>query len=80
MVPATPPVKILIAEDDPVARTVLRQALCRLGHEVIEAADGAEALKLLEADPVRVVVSDWMMPVMDGLGFCRAIRARVGAD
>ncbi len=72
--------KILIAEDDPVARAVLRQALRRLGHETIEAADGAEALQLLAADPVRVIVSDWMMPVLDGLALCRAVRARVGAD
>jgi DNA-binding response OmpR family regulator len=73
-------VKILIAEDDPVARAVLRQALRRLGHEVVEAGGGTEALGLLEADPVRVVVSDWMMPEPDGLALCRAIRARVGAD
>jgi DNA-binding response OmpR family regulator len=73
-------VKILIAEDDPVARAVLRQALLRLDHEVIEAGDGAEALRLLEASPVRVIVSDWMMPGLDGLGLCRAVRARVGAD
>jgi CheY-like chemotaxis protein len=73
-------VEILIAEDDPVARAVLRQALRKLGHETVEAADGAEALKKLEADPVRVMVSDWMMPELDGLGFCRAVRGRVGAD
>jgi DNA-binding response OmpR family regulator len=73
-------VKILIAEDDPVARTVLRQALRRLGHDVVEAGDGVGALQLLETDPVRVVVSDWMMPELDGLGLCRAIRARVGAE
>lgn len=72
--------EILIAEDDPVARAVLRQALRKLGHETVEAADGAEALKKLEADPVRVMVSDWMMPELDGLGFCRAVRGRVGAD
>jgi sigma-B regulation protein RsbU (phosphoserine phosphatase) len=73
-------VKILLAEDDPVARAVLRQALRKLGHETVEAADGAEALKKLASDPVRVIVSDWMMPELDGLGLCRAVRARVGAD
>ena len=72
--------KILIADDDPVARAVLRQALRRLGHEVVEAEDGTQALKLLEADPVRVIVSDWTMPGLDGLALCRAIRGRVGAD
>ncbi|MEI6862095.1 MAG: response regulator [Verrucomicrobiota bacterium] len=72
--------KILIAEDDPVARAVLRQALRRLGHETVEAADGEMALRVLAGDPVRVIVSDWMMPGLDGLGLCRAVRGRVGAD
>lgn len=74
------PVKILAVEDDPVARAVLHQALLRLGHEVIEAKDGAEALRVLEKDPVRLIVSDWMMPELDGLGLCRALRNRVNAD
>jgi len=73
-------VKILAVEDDPVARAVLHQALLRLGHEVIDAADGTEALRLLEKEPVRVIVSDWMMPEMDGLALCRAVRGRVEAD
>ncbi len=72
--------KILAVEDDPVARAVLRQALLRLGHEVLEARDGAEALKVLEKETVRLVVSDWMMPELDGLGLCRAVRNRVDAD
>ncbi len=73
-------VKILAVEDDPVARAVLRQALLRLGHEVVEAKDGAEALRVLEKEPVRLIVSDWMMPELDGLGLCRAVRNRVNAD
>ena len=56
------PLKILAVEDDAVARAVLRKALRRLGHESIEAADGEAAWALLETEPVRVVVSDWMMP------------------
>lgn len=72
--------KILAVEDDAVARAVLRQALLRLGHEVIEAKDGAEALRVLEKEPVRLVVSDWLMPELDGLALCRAVRARVDAD
>ncbi len=72
--------KILAVEDDPVARAVLHQALLRLGHEVIDARDGAEALRLLENEPVRVIVSDWTMPEMDGLALCRAVRGRVEAD
>ena len=72
--------KILAVEDDLLARKVLVQSLHRLGFEVAEATDGLEALKVLQADPCRVVVSDWLMPEMDGLEFCRQLRGRVGAD
>ncbi len=73
--------KILAVEDDAVARTVLRQALLRLGHESVEAADGQAAWELLQQnDTVRVVVSDWMMPRADGLDLCRRIRKRTNAE
>ncbi|MCX6943506.1 MAG: response regulator [Verrucomicrobiota bacterium] len=71
--------RILAVEDDAVSRTILRLALRKLGHEVVEAVDGAEAWKMLAQEPVRVVVSDWSMPTMDGLELCRRIRAKVGA-
>jgi sigma-B regulation protein RsbU (phosphoserine phosphatase) len=73
-------VKILAVEDDAVARAILRQALRRLGHEMVEAADGEAAWTLLQAEPVRVVVSDWIMPRADGLELCRKIRARTNGD
>lgn len=72
--------RILTVEDDPVARLVLHQALGRLGHEVVAASDGVQALEILAREPVRVVVSDWMMPALDGLKLCRRVRARTGAD
>jgi DNA-binding response OmpR family regulator len=72
--------KILAAEDDAVARAVLRQALRRLGHEVVEAGDGESAWQLLLKEPVRVVVSDWLMPKLDGLELCRRVRGRPGAE
>ncbi len=72
--------KILAVEDDAVARAVLRKALHRLGHEVVEATDGAAAWERLETEPVRVVVSDWMMPNADGLDLCRRIRGRPGQE
>jgi phosphoserine phosphatase RsbU/P len=72
--------KVLTVEDDAVARGVLRQALKRLDHEVVEASDGAAAWQLIQSEPVRVVVSDWMMPALDGLELCRRIRARPGAE
>lgn len=72
--------KILTVEDDPVSRAVLRTALKKLGHEVVEAANGAAAWEELQRDTARVVVSDWMMPESDGLELCRKIRGRVGME
>lgn len=72
--------KILTVEDDAVARAILRKALRNLDHEVIEASDGRAAWQLLQQEPVRVVVSDWMMPESDGLDLCRRIRQRVGSE
>ena len=72
--------KILAVEDDAVARAVLRQALRRLGHEVVEAGDGEAAWEVFQTEPVRVVVSDWMMPRADGLDLCQRIRKRAGAE
>lgn len=72
--------KILAVEDDLVARKILVQALHRLGHEVAEASDGVEAIRALEKQPVRVIVSDWLMPEMDGLDLCRRIRGRVNSE
>lgn len=72
--------KILAAEDDPVLLRVLVQTLRKLGHEVVEAADGRAAWAALQASPVRIVVSDWMMPGLDGLELCRRIRARESPD
>lgn len=72
--------RILAVEDDKVALTVIRQALIRLGHEVLEARDGKEAWKILQREPVRVIVSDWEMPEADGLELCRRIRGRLKSD
>jgi len=72
--------KILTVDDDQVSRKILVQALHRLGYETAEAADGNEALSILAKDPVRVVVSDWLMPGMDGLDLCHRIRAQVNAE
>lgn len=73
-------VKILAVEDDAVARAILMKALLRLGHEVVLAPDGEAAWAAVQEDPVRVVVSDWIMPGIDGLELCRRIRARTGFE
>jgi len=74
------PLKILTVDDDPVSRRILVQALHQLGHETAEAADGNEALRIIEQEPVRLIVSDWLMPGMDGLELCQRIRTRVNTE
>jgi two-component system cell cycle response regulator len=67
--------KILIAEDDAVSRTILRRAVEKFGHECLTAEDGEKAWKLYQNTPeVDVIISDWMMPGIDGLELCRRIR------
>ncbi|MBN2080615.1 response regulator [bacterium] len=58
---------ILIIEDDAEARDVLRRGMIRAGHEVIEAANGAEGLKRLEQHEVDLVITDLIMPEKEGL-------------
>src|SRR5580698_8659309 len=72
--------KILIAEDDPVTVQILRFTLLHYGHEVVSANNGAEAWEKFDADPFRVIVSDWMMPGVDGLDLCRKVRSRPKTD
>jgi len=72
--------KILIADDDPVSLKILQSALRSDGHEVIATTNGTEAWDRFDLTPVRVVVSDWMMPGMDGLEFCRRVRARAKTE
>jgi CheY-like chemotaxis protein len=69
--------KVLIAEDDRVSSLLLQQLLEGLKHEVVAAANGAEAVEqLTRKDDIQVVISDWIMPLMDGIALCRHIRAR----
>jgi two-component system cell cycle response regulator len=67
-------VKVLIAEDDAVSRLTLRRAIEQLGHEVLVATDGTDAWDLYRQHTVDVIVSDWLMPGMDGLDLCRRVR------
>ena len=68
--------RILIAEDDAVSRTILRRAVEKAGHGCLAAADGEEAWGLYKENPdLDVLISDWMMPGVDGLELCRRVRA-----
>jgi DNA-binding response OmpR family regulator len=68
--------KILAAEDDPVALSVLDGTLRSLGHDVITTSDGESAWTLLHEHSCRVIVCDWTMPKLDGLDLCRRIRSQ----
>jgi CheY-like chemotaxis protein len=71
--------KVLVAEDEPVARRLLAETLKKFGHEVVLASDGAEAWEVLNApDAPRLALADWNMPRMDGVELCRRLRARPG--
>ncbi|HEY9641000.1 MAG TPA: response regulator transcription factor [Coleofasciculaceae cyanobacterium] len=67
--------KILIVDDDITLRTALSRYLQNRGYSVIDAGSGTEALTVIEQNPPDLIVSDVMMPEMDGLEFCRRLRA-----
>ena len=66
--------KILIVDDEPQFRRALRLALAVKGYEVQEAANGLDALNAMQTQLLDLVLVDWLMPEMDGLSLCRAIR------
>jgi len=67
--------KILVVEDDLLSQAILKDALERFGYKVVLAGNGREALELCQLEHFPVIITDWMMPEMDGLEFCRAMRA-----
>jgi DNA-binding response OmpR family regulator len=67
--------KILIVEDDDAARYVLDLTLKKQGHEVTVTKNGREALAVFEQGHVPLVISDMVMPDIDGIALCRRIRA-----
>ena len=67
--------RILIADDDPITRLMLSTLLKEWGYEVVEAEDGSQALRLLEKEgSPPLAILDWLMPGMDGVDVCRAVR------
>jgi len=65
---------VLVVEDNPVSRKFLEKILIKAGHEVVSVDNGRKALKLFKDRFFPIVFTDWMMPEMDGLELCRAIR------
>lgn len=66
--------KVLVVDDQKIARDTVAHALAEAGYDVETAADGREALFVLAKGGCQLVVSDWKMPGMNGLELCRAIR------
>jgi diguanylate cyclase (GGDEF)-like protein len=68
--------KILLADDEPIARTMLEHWLAGWGYQVTTVRDGEAALNALAADPeLRLAIIDWVMPKCDGIEVCRQIRS-----
>lgn len=67
--------RVLVVDDSRMQRKILSASLSRYGYEVIEAGSGEEALEICAENQPDLVLSDWMMPGMTGLDFCRAFRA-----
>jgi CheY-like chemotaxis protein len=63
--------RILVVDDEPTIRQLLAEALVMEGYQVLTAANGVQALKLLQAHAVDAILLDLSMPVMDGFGFRR---------
>jgi DNA-binding response OmpR family regulator len=67
-------VEILIVEDDFISRNLLKKMLSEMGYSVLEAENGRQAWNMIQREPRRLMITDWMMPEMDGLQLCRKIR------
>ena len=72
--------RILVVDDLEVNRALVRTMLQAVGHEVIEADSGAEAVRLAAAEPVDLILMDLQMPGMDGFASARAIRGPAGGS
>lgn len=65
---------ILVADDRPTNRQFLVTLLGYVGHRVLEASDGLEALEVVRAEPPDLMIVDIVMPRMDGVEFVRELR------
>jgi DNA-binding response OmpR family regulator len=70
--------RVLIAEDDAVSRRILQRAVERFGNECVATSDGAEAWQAYQDGPYDVVITDWVMPRLDGVELCALIRDNPG--
>jgi two-component system chemotaxis response regulator CheY len=74
--PAPASIRVLVVDDQMTMRSLVRTGLQQLGFaDISEAPDGEEALRSMLTRPVHLVISDYNMPKLDGLGLLRAIRS-----
>ena len=73
------PLRILVVDDDDAVRSVISRMLRSYGHTVVEATDGRLGLRMLDEAPVDLVVTDVVMPDLEGLELVRRIRKRENA-
>jgi two-component system, cell cycle response regulator len=73
--PANSPLRILVVDDDAAALQLLERYLRNAGYDVVTAANGAEALNIDLAVAPQMIITDWMMPELNGLELCRRLRA-----
>ncbi|HEX5740688.1 MAG TPA: response regulator [Pilimelia sp.] len=78
--PDQPPLRVLLAEDNPTNQRVAHLILSRLGHRVDTVGDGAEAVAAARRAPYDVILMDVQMPVLDGLAATRQVRAGLPRD
>lgn len=69
------PIRALVVEDSVLQRRILSTSLKKQGFEVYEADSGIAALEICRNTPPDLVISDWMMPEMDGIAFCKKFRS-----
>ncbi len=75
--PSAQPIKtVMVVDDSRLQRRILSSMLTRWGYQVIEADTGSAALELCQSAMPDMVFSDWMMPEMTELEFCKALRKR----
>ena len=72
--------RVLVVDDDPFINTLVSSFLVADGYEVRTADNGVAAIQLLRDDDFHIVLTDWLMPEMDGLDLCRVIRADESID
>lgn len=73
-------IKVLVVEDDPFFQRVLQKRLTVDGYQVQTAADGREGMKSIVSFEPDLVISDWMMPEVDGLELCQSVKTGLGEN